>query len=218
MNIVKRLGARAKFADALWTINGLGDVLRSDIVWHMDDVRVQEIRAAAAPDSNIAAMLTWLKTYNGRIISSFAHPDYPAIEAFPLQDVANATGFAYFNSTAAYAVAYAVHIGVKKMTLFGFDFTYPNAHHAEKGRACVEFWLGIAAARGIEIAIPRESSLMDACNPFADRLYGYDAANVTIAGKRPRFRFKFAPKALKTAAEYERAYDHNAHPNPLVKE
>jgi hypothetical protein len=41
---------------------------------------------------------------------------------------------------------------VKKISLFGMDFTYPNAHDAEKGRACVEFWLGIAAARGIELA------------------------------------------------------------------
>jgi hypothetical protein len=51
---------------------------------------------------------------------------------------------AYFNSTAAYAVAYAIHMGVKKISVFGMDFTYPNAHDAEKGRACVEFWLGIA--------------------------------------------------------------------------
>jgi hypothetical protein len=48
--------------------------------------------------------------------------------------VINSCGIAYFNNTAAYAVAYAVHIGVKKITLFGCDYTYPNAHDAEKGR------------------------------------------------------------------------------------
>jgi len=217
-NIVKRLGARKRFADELWVINGLGDVLRADRVWHMDDVRVQELRAKERPDSNIAAMLGWMRTYQGPIYTSFAHPDYPALVEFPLEAVANSTGYAYFNSTAAYAVAYAVHIGVKKLSVFGFDFTYPNAHHAEKGRACVEFWLGMAAARGIKIAVPRESSLLDACHPYAERLYGYDAVAVTITDKPGGgFAFAFAEKALPSAAEVELAYDHEAHPNALMR-
>ncbi len=217
MDFAKRLGGRRKFADETWAINGLGDVLRCDLVWHMDDVRVQEVRAAAAPDSNIAAMLQWMRTYDGRVITSFAHPDYPSLEPFPLEAVVNATGFAYFNSTAAYAIAYAIYLGVQKLSIFGFDFTYPNAHHAEKGRACVEFWLGIASARGIKISIPRQSTLMDACQPFRDRLYGYDAVDVTLTDKGGKFRFSFAPRALPTAEEVERAYDHSAHPNALMR-
>ena len=174
----KRLGGRHKLADEVWAINALGSVFNCDRIFHMDDVRIQEIRAAASPDSNIAAMLGWLKKHPGPIYTSRVHPDYPGLVAFPLADVMNSTGHAYLNNTAAYAVAYAIHIGVKKISLYGCDFTYPGAHDAEKGRGCVEFWLGFAAARGIQIAIPRQSSLMDALVPDGKRLYGYDTLKV----------------------------------------
>ena len=51
----------------------------------------------------------------------------------------------------AYAVALAIHEGATKISCFGMDFTYPDVHDAEKGRACVEFWMGVAAARGIAL-------------------------------------------------------------------
>ena len=47
MDTAKRLGGRSAFCDQVWAINGLGDVLACDMVFHMDDVRVQEIRAKA---------------------------------------------------------------------------------------------------------------------------------------------------------------------------
>lgn len=218
MNIVKRLGGRHRFCDEVWTINALGDVLACDRVFHMDDVRIQEIRAKALPEGNIAAMVAWLKRHPGPIITSRAHPAYPGLVEFPLEAVINSTGFAYFNSTAAYAVAYAVHLGVKKVSLFGMDFTYPNAHDAEKGRACVEFWLGMAAARGIKISIPKQSTLMDALGSQEDRLYGYDTVTPKLAASRGgRVRVRFEPCGeLPPAEELEARYDHSAHPNQLV--
>jgi hypothetical protein len=43
---------------------------------------------------------------------------------YPLEDVINSTGMVYYNSTAAYAVAFAIHIGATQISLHGFDFTY----------------------------------------------------------------------------------------------
>jgi hypothetical protein len=219
VDVVKRLGARRKFADEVWAINALGDIIQCDRVFHMDDVRVQEIRAAAKPQSNIAAMLEWLKTHPGPVYTSRPHADYPGLVAFPLEDVINSCGIAYFNSTAAYAVAYAIHIGVKKITLFGIDYTLPNAHHAEKGRGCVEFHLGIAKARGIVIGIPDNTSLLDSAAPIEERVYGYDTVTldmstdengVVVVSMTPHDE---AP----TAAEIESRYDHSKHPNTLMK-
>jgi len=62
LDIVKRQGGRHKFCDEVWSINALGDVFASDLIFHMDDIRIQEVRAAASPDSNIAAMVNWIKT------------------------------------------------------------------------------------------------------------------------------------------------------------
>lgn len=220
VDVVKRMGARRAFADEVWAINAAADVIQCDRVFHMDDVRVQEARAEAAPDSNIAAMLTWLKAHPGPIYTSIPHPDYPGTVAFPLEAVMNALGpdaLGYFNSTAAYAVAYAVAIGVEQITLFGFDFTYPGAHKAEKGRACVEFYLGLAKARGIRIGIPDSTSLLDGCLAREARYYGYDGVEISAAyDDEGRVTLGFTPRDLPTAAEIEARYDHSQHPNPLV--
>lgn len=219
LEFTKRNGSRKTLCDEVWGINALGDVFLCDKIFHMDDVRIQEVRAAAKPSSNIAAMLEWLQTTTTPVITSRAHPDYPALQEFPLEDVLNKLQFDYFNSTAAYAVAYAIHVGVKELSLFGIDFTYPNAHDAEKGRGCVEFWLGIASARGIKIRLPQTTSLMDAILPRMDRLYGYDTQEVVFhdAGDGgQRIEFKELAE-LPTAEQVEADYDHSAHPNPLVE-
>lgn len=211
LEITKRLGGRSKFCDETWTINALGDVFGCDLVFHMDDVRIQEIRAAAAPASNIAAMLRWLRTSPAPVVTSRAHPDYPALVEFPLQDVLNHLGHDYFNSTAAYAIAFAIHTGAAQISVFGMDFTYPNSHDAEKGRACVEFWLGQAHARGIKINLPKTTTLMDSCYPSASRLYGYDTLDVGFHIQEDgELKLDFKPReTLPTAAEIERSYDHS---------
>lgn len=221
LRLATGLGGRSAYCDEVWTINALGDVLASDLVFHMDDVRVQQIRADAKPESNIARMLAWMRTYRGRIITSRAHPDFPCLVEFPLADLLNAYPCGYFNSTAAYAVAYAVHdVEVTKISVFGMDFTYPNAHDAEKGRACVEFWLGIAHSRGIELAMPRQTSLMDALAPRTERFYGYDCVDLGIARDADgKIAVTFTERAeVPSAEEIEDRYDHSRHPNPLVED
>lgn len=221
----RRVGGASAYCDEVWGINAIGDVLRCDRVFHMDDVRIQEARAAARPDSNIAAMVRWLKRHPGPVYTSVVREGYPGLVAFPLEAVLNrktdATngGAPYFNNTAAYAIAYAVHIGVKRISCFGLDFTLPNSHHAEKGRACCEFWLGIAAARGIEITVPEGSSLLDACEPDALRLYGYDCVEVGFAEQPDGIlKVRMTDRAvIPTADEIEARYDHSRHPSPLMK-
>jgi len=221
--VTRRLGGVSAYCDEVWGINAIGDVLRCDRIFHMDDLLVQEARAEAKPDSNIAAMVRWLKNHPGPVYTSRLRAGYPGLVEFPLEDVLNGNGQGnggapYFNSTAAYAIAYAVHIGVKRISLFGLDYTMPNAHHAEQGRACCEFWLGIAAARGIEITIPDNSSMMDACATDADRLYGYDCTDVILHSREDGgVRIEMVDRAPPTAAEVETRYDHSKHPNRLVE-
>lgn len=219
---VKRLGGRSKFCDEVWAINAMGNVVDCDLIFHMDDIRIQEIRAAAAPASNIAAMVNWMKTSRVPIVTSRAHPDYPALVNYPLEDVLNHLGHDYFNSTAAYVVAFAIHTrwqdeggepyGVERISLFGLDFSYANSHQAEKGRACLEFWLGFARARGITIILAKSTTLMDACHTRAERLYGYDTVDVKFNMQEDgSVKLDFVPReTLPTAEEIERAYDHRA--------
>ena len=126
----------------------------------------------------------------------------------------------YFNSTAAYAVAYAIWLEVEKISLFGCDFTYPDAHDAEKGRACVEFWLGVASERGIKISVPKTTSLLDACHAQDDRFYGFsDTREMVITQQGARIAIGFTDRAeLPSAEAIEERYDHGVHPNPLVSQ
>lgn len=217
LELTKRHGGRRSFCDETWGINALGDVFRCDLVFHMDDVRIQKIRADARPDSNIAEMLKWMRTYDGRVVTSRKHPDFRCLEEFPLAAVLDEFPCGYFNSTAAYAVAYACHKRVKRISIYGNDFTYPDSHDAERGRACVEFWLGIAHKLGIQISMPRTSSLMDACYDQPGRFYGYDCVELDIQRKDGRIDVGFKEREkLPTADEIEAYYDHSQHPNPLV--
>ena len=213
LETTKRLGGRSKFCDEVWAINALGDVFDCDLVFHMDDVRIQEVRAKAAPASNIAAMLRWLRTTKTPVVTSRAHPDYPALVEFPLEAVLNELGYDYFNSTAAYAVALAIFRGARKISCFGMDFTYPNASKSERGRACVEFWLGMASARGIKIGLPETTTLMDSRHGRDGRLYGYDTVDVTFNIQQDgSVKLDITPRVgpLPTAEEIEKAYDHAA--------
>lgn len=221
VDIAKRLGSRRRLCDEVWGINAVGSVIECDRVFHMDDVRIQEIRAAARPDSNIAAMLEWLKgrrPSDGPVYTSIPKKGYPGLVAFPLEDVINDLGYAYFNGTAAYAAALAIHIGARKISLFGCDYSYPNAHDAERGRGCLEYWLGFARARGIEIMVAGSSSLLDACVSDDERLYGYDTVSVAIeAPEDGPARVSFTARdRLPSADEIERRYDHSRHPSPLI--
>jgi hypothetical protein len=212
LELTKRAGGRSVLFDETWGINALGDVFACDLVFHMDDIRIQEIRATAKPKSNIAAMVNWIKKSRVPVVTSRAHPDYPALVEFPLEDVLNHLGHDYFNNTAAYAVAFAIHTEAAEVSLFGMDYTYPNVHDAEKGRACVEFWLGQAHARGIKINLPKTTTLMDSMYPQASRLYGYDTLDVQFNLQDDGYlKLGMIPREnLPTAEEIEANYDHSA--------
>ena len=216
--LVKQLGGRRALADETWAINALGDVLACDRIFHMDDVAVQEARAAAKPKSNIARMLEWMRQHPGPIYTSVVRPGYPGLVPFPLEDVLNAGGVPYFNNTVAYAIAYARFIGVRKLSLYGVDFTRPNIHQGEQGRACCEFWLGLCTADGIEIDLPDATTLMDACatdeHPW---FYGYDGVDLALGdGPEGAVTVTTTPRELPSAAEVEHRYDHSRHPNRLI--
>jgi hypothetical protein len=225
--LAKAIGGREAFCDEVWAVNSVGSVLACDLVFHMDDVRIQQIRADAAPDSNIAHMLNWLKITRTTVMTSRGHTDYPSLVEYPLEHVLNSTGgMPYFNSTPAYALALALacfadgaYPGGLILSLFGLDYTYANAHDAEKGRACIEFWCGRAHALGVDVRVSDKSSLLDSCE--AQSLYGYGAfGSRDVALTRDedgRLSVKFAERAaLPTAQEIEAAYDHSRHPSPLV--
>lgn len=214
MRICSQAGDRRRLTDETWVINAMGGVLSHDRVFHMDDMRMQELRAAANPKSNVAGMTNWLRTHPGPIYTSRAYPEFPGAVEFPLADVMTKTGHGYFNSTVPYAIAYALYLkitqgGPTRLELFGLDFSYPNGHKREKGRGCVEFWLGLCSANGIDINIAQDSTIMDACVPEEEKMYGYDGYKLEIDLKDDGFHITKTDKPLPSVEEIERRYCHD---------
>lgn len=225
LDAAKKDGSRQRFADFVIGVNAMGSVIQCDLVMHMDDVRIQERRATADPEGHVAGLLEWLKGYRGRVMTSRAHPDYPHLEEMPLEDMLNEFQGGYINGTGAAALAYAIYLRPEEISLWGFDFTYPNSHKNERGRACVEYWMGRAHERGIMFRLPPKTSLMDSFEDSASdeaHFYGYDTMKVIVTGSHDadtgRISFSVTKTPLPesewpTAEDVEAAYDHGKHPN-----
>ena len=193
--------------DETWCINAMGGIVKHDLLFHMDDIRIQERRAEAKPESGISGMLKWMKKSDKPIMTSRAHPEYKNSVDFPLEEVIKCIGIPYFNNTAAYALAYAIYIGVEKVAIYGCDFTYPNAHIAESGRGCMEFLIGVAGSRGIEVCLPEMTTLLDK-NYGKPSIYGYDTEQIEIGQGFEVKREPLPEDKWPTAAEMEKRYDH----------
>ena len=154
--------------DEVWTINMASNCFHHDVVFWLDDLLEQQ-----KFKSNL--MLA-LKLRGKPVITSKRYEDIvPLSYDFPIEDVGAigipVFGKPYLNNGVAMAVAYALHKGVKQMTIFGADFSYPNRDYAESGRACVESWITLAGTRGMEIRLSPSTSLMDAVKDGG--VYGY---------------------------------------------
>jgi hypothetical protein len=65
--------------DEVWTVNGFGHVFACDRVFHMDDVRVQAIRAKAG-NAKIGHLLEWLRRTKIPVYTSRPLPKLPDLE------------------------------------------------------------------------------------------------------------------------------------------
>ena len=86
----------------------------------------------------------------------------PYAEEYPLPNLVEDLGCAYFNNIVAYAIAFALWNKVSHLTVFGVDFTYKtNMHFAESGKACCEFWLAKCMENGIDVSVAPRSNLLE---------------------------------------------------------
>jgi hypothetical protein len=175
--------------DEVWTLNGVGRVVRSDLSFIMDDY--------ASIRGHLPDLARWYESCPHPIITSQPRPECPTAIAYPLADVLNLPcARPYLNHTAAYVIAYAIVLGVKHLYLFGCDYISQDAPYrtgkersvgAARYMACASFWSGYAAARGMEINVPSTCPMLDADSHENDWFYGY-----TIKPKIGRVKAKVA--------------------------
>lgn len=211
---VDSLGDRHAKYDETWTVNTFCNVIQSDRLFHMDNIAVQRLRAKAG-NKKVEGMLRAMKDYKGPIITSILDEEYPQCVQYPLFEIVGKYQSLYFNNTVAYAVAYALYIGVEALTVFGVDFTWPDIHKAESGRGCVEYWLGRCEHAGMKVAVCTQSTLKDARLWDSENIpiYGYDGYRLRMFMKDGKPALQFSEASLPTAEEMEKRYYHG----PLSK-
>lgn len=90
-------------------------------------------------------------------------------QPFPLDSLL-AEFVPYFTNTISYLVALAIQMGFEEIGLWGVDMAQDHALQMEFGeqRPSVEYFLGVAAGRGIKVTIPDGADLLTAAY-----LYGF---------------------------------------------
>ena len=140
----------------IWTINYMGAQIRCDRIIHVDPTQPY-LGHPPVHDMCEFALKDKIPLY-----TSWPNPKYPNQVIYPFTRVSQSLGgITYFNTSVAYAIALAMADGYNEIGLFGCDFSYPDVHMAESGRACCEFLMGIGTQRGIRFAVAQSSTLMD---------------------------------------------------------
>lgn len=207
---VDACGDRKKLFHETWTFNSYASVIESDMLFHMDDVLVQDIRVANG-NVRVANMLEAMKRYKGPIFSSFPDERFPTMKQFPIAEIAGFYNSLYFTTTPTYAMAMAGFIGVEKLYIYGCDYTWPGIAGAESGRAGMEYWVGRLTGMGVKIFIHPESSLCDARLNRKEKfhLYGYDRVDCSLREHEDgSMQLVMREKNLPTAEEIEERYSH----------
>jgi len=203
LNETMTTGNKRGVADEVWAINKLGVILDHDMLFRMDDLRSSyDCNNKTYTGGSIKEGTTihdtydaFLRSHNKPIITSRAYPEYPMSLEYPLEAVINTIGYSYFRTTPAYAAAFAIHIGVKQLRIYGCDYVYPtDKYRAESGRANLEFVLGIGMTMGMEVFVSPKSTLLDSNVSVVEKMYGYlNPMDVTPDPEDPK-KWKVTPR------------------------
>ncbi len=174
------------FADEFWTINMASNMVHSDLIFWMDDLAQQERFKPG--------LMAVLRRRGVPVITSKAYPEIvPNSYDFPLDEVASLAiktfGKPYLNNGVAMAIGYALVRGVKRLKMYGADFSYPNRDYAESGRACVEAWVTLACANeAMEISLCPKTSLFDSV--LDKGVYGYATQPMITLPNGQKYQYK----------------------------
>ena len=139
---------------------------------------VDQDKKGAKPDESrsLKGLIEVLDSTGIPVITAHRKPDFVKNSFdYPIDEISDLAmkffGKVYLSNGVAMAIAYAMWKGVKRMKIYGCDFTYPNRNFAETGRACVESWICYANSVGMNIDLAPHTSLMDNAGDIG--IYGY---------------------------------------------
>jgi len=145
-------GMKSHF-DEVWTVNRGFNAFVHDKLFVMDDLKWLETHNA-----DYAKFLT---RHDKPIITSTVYDKYPMAVEYPVMEVMETIQDDVFAvNTVAYMVAYAIHIRVKEVYIYGADFVYPSGDTSEFGGQAVAYLCGMMRQFDMVHIIPGDSTLL----------------------------------------------------------
>lgn len=168
--------------------------IKPDLLFIMDvlDEKPQVISG----NDNLGDVIARINTMKVPLVAPFRYEEIPLSQAFPLEQCVKEFGIPYFTNTICYMIAYALLNGAKEITIFGVN--QASSHEYTEERGGVEYWIGVAAGRGVKVTISgKDSSLLRFKGRFGnDALYGYLAPYEAIVADQTRFGEQVVRKLL----------------------
>ncbi len=99
-----------------------------------------------------------------------AWEEIPTAIKYPLQEIQKELcngEKGYFTNQVSYMIALAIYEKFDKISLYGIDMAVDDEY--EHQRPSVEYWIGYARGKGIEVYVPNDSSLLK-----TNYIYGYE--------------------------------------------
>lgn len=115
-----------------------------------------------------ANLVEWITEARCPVYMIDRQPDMPMTLPFPKEWVKQQLGsHEYFTSSIAMMLALAIAEGFEHIGIYGIDLIVGREYQFEK--ACVEYYLGMAHAKGIEYHLPENAALL-----WQSHTYGYE--------------------------------------------
>jgi len=169
--------------DTVWSNNGLWfNIPECTLGFEMHDFGGPSFDA----HPNKKWYLEKLRTSTIPVFMPHAHPDFPGVVEFPLDEVVARFKVKYFGESTNYMIAFAILAEAESITLaLGFDHLPGSRVPGE--RASSEFWCGIAHMSGVRIIVPEGATALrpDQWEYFYDpRAYGYKREPFKLVGHK----------------------------------
>ncbi len=152
---------QAPMSGETWGVNDLCSRRDVKLVFSMDDLEIQT--------SVVKSVKKIITEYTNRTKVPFVglkKYDYlPESIVFPLEEMHTD----YFSCSISFMIAYAIYKGATQIDLYGCTLWGGSEYAHQKPN--VEYWIGYAQGKGIEVNIHGASNLLKSHN---NMIYGYD--------------------------------------------
>lgn len=101
-----------------------------------------------------------------QVITIVEDESLPGALIYPIHEMPSQ----YFTSSFAYMIAYAIYKGFTEIHMYGVPLVLKEEYYEQ--RTCIEFWIGLAKGRGIDVTIHGLTTLFST-GRHAGR-YGYE--------------------------------------------